>query len=245
MPTRIVLSSTLSAAIILLAVVTASAAGGDTGAGQQLEPTDPVTVVENFLLARDTGDPLGAAGWCAALLELQDVDGQWFVDTPTTAEWVRQLTDQYHIDRLSALVVEGSEVSWTERLTRRTLPFPEALHSSLTIDIHAVIRDGKVAYLSGPYPPIPLRRPAETAGELGTSGSSGSSTTITPASMFFGSALGLALTALLAARAGPLVGRHLRGSHQPTTYRGTHVTTALPSSRRTDSRSSESLIHRV
>ncbi len=152
---RTILTSTLSAAFMLLAAGTPSAAGGGTLAGQRPEPTDPVTVVENFLVARDTGDPLGAVSWCAALLELQDVDGQWFVDTPTTVQWVRQLTDDYHINRLTPLLVEGSVVSWTERLTRRSHPFPEALHSSLSIDVHAVIREGKIAYLSGPYPPIP------------------------------------------------------------------------------------------
>jgi hypothetical protein len=203
-PVRIVVTSILSAAFILLAAGTPHAARADTVAGQPAEPPDPVTVVENFLLARDTGDPFGAASWCAALLELQDVDGQWFVDTPTTVQWVRQLADEYHIDRLTPLLVEGSMVSWTERLTRRRQRFPEALPSSLTIDVHAVIRDGKIAYLSGPYPPIPLRRPPTVAGEPADTVSD-SSTTVAPGTLFLGSALGMSLMTLVVVSVGQVL----------------------------------------
>jgi hypothetical protein len=155
-------------------------------------------VVEHFLLARDRRDPWGAAVWCDPLLELQDVDGSWFIDTPTTSDWLRQLTDRYFVERLSALAIEGNAVSWTERLSQRSLPYHEALRSSFTIEVHAVIRDGRIAYLSGPYPPIPLRRPTAAAGEP-VDEVSGGTMGIAPGTMVIGSALALSLTVLLTA----------------------------------------------
>jgi hypothetical protein len=47
--------------------------------------SDPMEVVESFLAARDARGSWGAASWCADLLELQDVDGSWFVDTAAPA----------------------------------------------------------------------------------------------------------------------------------------------------------------
>jgi hypothetical protein len=186
--------------------------------GQPPEPTEPLVVVENYLLARDMRDAWGAAIWCAALLELQDVDGSWFVDPPTTSDWLRQLTDRYFIERLSPLVAEGNTVSWTERLSRRSIPYPEALRSSVSLEVHAVVYEGRIAYLSGPYPPIPLRRPTPT-GEPGTGEGAGGTPAAGPATLFVGSALGLSLTALLAARGGPLVrGAVQRGWHRPSSH---------------------------
>ena len=180
-------AAALCAALLLLAAGTATNAVA--AGGQQPEPTDPLAVVENFLLARDMRDIGGAAIWCAPLLELQDVDGSWFVDPPTTSNWLRQVTDRYFIERLGPLVAGGSTVSWTERLSRRSLPYPEALRSSVSIEVHAVVREGRIAYLSGPYPPIPLARPTPTAGEPGTGPGARSSPTVGPATLFVGSAL--------------------------------------------------------
>ena len=80
---------------------------------------------------------LRAPLWCAPLLELQDRDGSWFIDAPTTGGWLRRLTERYFIERLSALVVEGNTVSWTERLSRRSVPYPEALRSSFSVEVCA------------------------------------------------------------------------------------------------------------
>ena len=56
MPMRTTLAAAaLCAALILLA------AGAVAADGQQPEPTDPVAVVESFLLARDMRDAWGAA----------------------------------------------------------------------------------------------------------------------------------------------------------------------------------------
>ena len=147
------------------------------------------------------------------------MDGSWFVETPTTSDWLRQLTDRYFIERLSPLVAEGNTVSWTERLSRRSIPYPEALRSSVTIEVHAVVREGRITYLSGPYPPIPLRRPTPTTGEPGPGEGAGGTPAAGPATLFVGSALGLSLTALLAARGGPLVrGAVQRGWHRPSSH---------------------------
>ena len=77
----------------------ASASASRMGA-QQTDETQPVSIVQNFLLARDMGDFSGAESWCAPLLELQD-DDSWFVDQPTMGDWLRRLTDEYIIDTVS------------------------------------------------------------------------------------------------------------------------------------------------
>ena len=40
------------------------------------------------------------------------IDGQWFVDEPTTRHWLRQLTDKYLLDTLSPPVANGNTVAW-------------------------------------------------------------------------------------------------------------------------------------
>jgi len=232
---RVILTPALVTGFLVLVLVKGS--GVFAASAQQATPTDPVTIVENYLLARDSGDVWSAAGWCAELLELQDVDGSWFVDAATTSDWLRQLTGRYMIDRLSPLVAEGNVVSWTERLTRRG-PFSGTAPHSIVIDVHAVIRADRIAYLSGPYPPIPLRGPVGAAGAPqpraeasgptsrpvggGTTNSSNhaesslSNAAVAPGTLFVGSAVGLALAVVLAARGGrALVGvlqRRRRGS---------------------------------
>ena len=126
----LLVSATLGAACIVLSSGASTAAVASTSApasaDQQPDPTAPVAIVESFLLAHNVGDFSGAAGWCASLLELQDSDGSWLVDAPTTSEWPRQLANRYVIDPLTHPAAAGTTVLWTERLSRRGIPFPEA-----------------------------------------------------------------------------------------------------------------------
>jgi hypothetical protein len=216
-------AAALITAFIMLTTGAATVAVASGGASltrvQQTEPTDPVTVVENFLLARDLRDLSGATLWSAAVLELQDTEGQRFMDAPTTSDWLRQLTDTYWIERQGPLVADGTTVSWIERLTRRSIPFPEALHSSLLVEVHAAIRDGKIASLSGRYPPVPLRSPAATPDKPGLSEAASSTATVAPGTLFVGSAIGLSLTVLLAAWGGRAVrGAVQRGRDRPSSH---------------------------
>jgi hypothetical protein len=137
---------------------------------RQSIPDDALVVVESFLAARDARDLVGATGWCAALLELQDIEGQWFVNEPTNRYWLRQLTDKYVLDTLQPPVANGNTVTWTERLTPRTEEPWNPWSTIMTIEVSAVIRDGRISYLSAPYPPLPRwfhsprRPPAPLAG---------------------------------------------------------------------------------
>ena len=194
--------------LAVLAVLIAHATAPSTAAAQQSPARDPLSVVDTFLAARNAGDYWAAAGECAPLLELQDIDGSWFVETATTSDWLRQLTAAYLLDTLTAPVADGNIVSWTERLTPRNMHFPEALSSSMTLEVHAVIRDGKIGYLSAPYPPLPLKRPPDAAASEPSV--TGNTATVAPATMFLGSALGLTLTALLLARGAPAVSAAFR-----------------------------------
>src|SRR6187431_1022394 len=95
----ILIGRTLLAMCILLAAgVATTAVAADA---QPPEANDPLAVVEEFLLARGMGDAWGATAWCAPVLELQDVDGSWWVDPPTTSDWLRQLSDRYDVEQLS------------------------------------------------------------------------------------------------------------------------------------------------
>jgi hypothetical protein len=156
-------------------------------------------VVEDFLGTRGAGDVWGAAGQCAALLELQDVDGSWFVDTAATADWLSQLTARYSIDVLSAPRVEGATVTWTERLIPRNRRFPDALGASIRVDVHAVVQDGKIVYLSAPYPPIPLRQNGLATSTPGVDGAPATPSAAPPVIVFVGSAAVFALAALAVA----------------------------------------------
>jgi hypothetical protein len=102
---------------MVLAVPVLMASAVPMSATQQSPGYAPLFVVESFLAARNARDPFGATGWCAAMLELQDIDGQRFVDEPTTRYWLRQLTDKYLLETLSPPVANGNIVTWTERLT--------------------------------------------------------------------------------------------------------------------------------
>jgi hypothetical protein len=205
----------LIAAFTTLAADTATAAGIDkapAAPGFQTETSDPLTIVEEFLLARNIGDFAGAAILCAPLLELQDQDGQWFTDTPTTTAWLHHLSDKYLLENFNPLRVDGYHVSWTERLTQRGMALAGAPGTSFTLEVHAMIRDSRIAQLSAPYPPVSFRSPLEVKGEP-INGASTTPTGAPPLVMFVGSALTLSLTALVAARGVPAVcGAIHRGS---------------------------------
>jgi hypothetical protein len=179
----------------------AGAAAASVSAAQQSPPDEPLFVVESFLAARNVGDAFGATGWCAPMLELQDIDGQWFVDEPTTRYWLRQLTDKYLLDTLSPPVANGNTVTWTERLTPRTMHSSDPWSKVMTVEVSAVIRDGTIASLSAPYPPLALRPPtvAVTGGlrDTGAYTTTASVVTLAPVVMFLGSALSLTLTTFL------------------------------------------------
>jgi hypothetical protein len=205
----------MSSVLVVVLFAHASAAVASASVAQQSHADQPLFVVDHFLATRNAGDYWGAAGECAALLELQDVDGSWFVDGATTSDWLRQLTARYLLDTLVAPDADGNIVTWTERLTPRDVHFPEALGSSMTLEVHAVILDGKIAYLSAPYPPLPLRRPP--GGVPGAPiAAMASATTVAPATMFLVSALGLMLTAFLVARGTSAVGATFRRKLPPS-----------------------------
>jgi hypothetical protein len=173
---------------------------------QQPEPADPASVVASFLASRDAGDWLAAAAACAPVLELQDVDGSWFVDRPTTSNWLRQLTDAYAVETLRPLTVSGDTVGWTERLVRRVDDVRATVPSRLTIEVRAVVHNGKIDYLSAPYPPFPLRT-SDPAGRSSTD----SSAAAPPVMLFLGSAAGLSIFSLFVQKGIPAAYAGLRG----------------------------------
>jgi hypothetical protein len=194
----------LVGAAVLTAHAGASVEAASTA--QQLPPDEPLFVVESFLAARNAGDPFGATGWCAALLVLQDADDVWFPDEPGTRYWLRQLIDKYLLNTVTPPIANGDTVIWTERLTPRSVSPAEPWSKVMTIQVHALVKDGKIANLSAPYPPLPIRPPpGVTAGEPTASGAFSSTATVAPATMFLGSALVLTLTVLLIARGLPAV----------------------------------------
>jgi hypothetical protein len=193
----------LSVAVLM---VTAGVSVASASGAQPVASDEPLIVVESFLAARDARDVFGATGWTAALLELQDQDGQWFVDEPTTRYWLGQLTDTYLVETLGPLLVNGNTVTWTERLTRRTVRPSDPSSRMMTIEVNAVIRNGTIGYLSAPYPPLPLRPPpvAPVGQSSGTSAAS-ETATVAPAMMFLGSAAGLIVAAFALVQGVPAV----------------------------------------
>ena len=195
------------AALIVLAAVNLALASPRDVRAQVSGPTDPLSIVQSFLLARDMGDYEGAANWCASLMELQDEDS-WFVDPSSTSDWLRQLTTAYLIDTLSPPRAQGNVVTWTERLTRRgSTSAPAEGPARMTVEVHAVIKDGRIATLSAPYPPIPVRTRTLPTTELASVSQSVGRVQVPPEVLFVLTALGLGLTVLLANRLGTYVRR--------------------------------------
>jgi hypothetical protein len=196
--------------LLLLGLAAVLSTSAPVSRAQALEPAEPLVVVQNFLAARDARDAVAAATWCAALLELQDVDGQWFIDEPATIVWLRLLMSNYTVEQQSPLVVQGNTVAWTERLTRTGATWA-GTPSITTVEVHAVVRDERIVYLSGPYPPIPFR---------GFEGATGASTGQTlegatdraPITLFIASSVALSLAAVVAAKCGPLLCAMLYGT---------------------------------
>jgi hypothetical protein len=114
------------------------------------------------------------------------------------SDWLSQLTDAYAVDAIRPLSVSSETVGWSERLTRRD-GAPESLPWRMTLEVHAVVRNGSIDYLSGPYPPFPLRRSGTSSQPDATSSPVGAP----PIAMFLGSALSLATLAALVTKGGP------------------------------------------
>src|SRR4051794_38268546 len=120
-------------ALLVAAILTTSAsvASAHESSGQPPDQTEPLVVVESFLLARGAQDQWGATAWVAPTIALHDADGEWFIDGPTMSDWLRQLTNKYLVDTMSPPVADGGRVTWTERLTPRSARFPDAVGSSM------------------------------------------------------------------------------------------------------------------
>ena len=206
----------LVGAAVLMVHAGASVEAASTA--QQLPSDEPLFVVESFLAARNAGDPFGAAGWCAALLMLQDADDVWFPDEPGTRYWLRQLLDKYFLNTVSSPIASGDTVIWTERLTPRGVNPAEPWSNAMTIQVHALVKDGKIANLSAPYPPLPIRPPpGVTASEPLASEALRSTATVAPATMFLRSAMVLALTVLLIGRGVPALRAAVNRTLPPST----------------------------
>jgi hypothetical protein len=179
---------------------------------QVAPPYEPLIVVENFLTARDARDPVGAAGWCAMLFELQDEEDYWFIDGAALVTWLRLLTHTYTIERLTPLVAEGDHVTWTERLTRRG-GGPEAQPTSRTVQVHAYVRDGKIAHLSGPYPIVPFTQATGSTIES-TSRGAPSSPALSPLPLFLVSAAAVVVAGQILGRVGSLLSAAAYGARR-------------------------------
>jgi hypothetical protein len=137
------------------------------------------------------------------LLEIYDAHGQRFLDTSATGDWLARLTDRYLLDTMSPLVVNGDTVTWTERLTPRSIPFPHALASSITIEVSAVVLNGSISSINGPYPMLSLH--GLGAADRAPTGA-GEPVTIAmpaPTTLLAASAIVLALAALVITRGVP------------------------------------------
>src|SRR4051794_20311157 len=104
---------------------------------------------------------------------------------------------------MSPPVAVGGRVTWTERLALRSARFPDTLGSSMVLEVHALVQDGKITALSAPYPPLPLRRPDMPA--VDASASAPSSVAVAPATLFAGTTFVLALIVLLVAKGGTVI----------------------------------------
>jgi hypothetical protein len=189
-------------ALAFLAATTPSASLANANpvdaAAQATEPAEPLAVVENFLLARNIGDYSGAASWCATPMELQDEDS-WYVDPAATSDWLRQLMEGYLIDTFNQPRANGNVVTWSERLTKRgPVLDPAEIPARMTVEVHAVVEDGKITYLSGAYPPIPLHLQVHATTQIASVEPSGGKVLIPPAALFVVWALGLGVLVLLA-----------------------------------------------
>ncbi len=201
-------------ALLVAAVLTtfASVAAAQEAPGQPSNQTEPLLVVDSFLLARNVQNPWGATDWVAPTIALHDVDGEWFIDGPTMSDWLQQLTSKYLVDTLSPPVADGDAVTWTERLTLRNVPSRDALASSMTLEVHAVVRDGKIIALSAPYPSFALRRPDAPPAEA-SAPAAAHSASIGPGTLFVGTSIGVALVALVVVKGAPVIAAlHRTGS---------------------------------
>lgn len=187
---------------VLLVLVGAALMLGTTmpaaAASQQPDPADPLVVTENFLLARNARDPMGAVAYCSQLLAIQDAQGQWVADQAASRDWFRGLTDTYTIDMLVHPRAEGDRVVWVERLAPRSLPFPQALQQSLQVRVEVVVQDGKITAYTAPYPVLASQSPRAAASQPVGGAPTLNEPAVPPAVAVFGSALVLGGVVVLA-----------------------------------------------
>jgi hypothetical protein len=209
-----ILPSSLMIALLLTGLWSTAAAHEPRPVfAQQPDPADPLVVVENFLAARNARDALGATAFCASLLPIHDAQGgQWVADPPAAIDWLRRLTDTYLIDTLVRPHADGERVAWVERLTLRSLPFRDALASSIRVEVDVVVQDGKITEYNAAYPPAtPAHVPdAQRSMEPTTDSPAYSS----PWSLFIATSVALAIGAALVASVSRMVGRGRRATRE-------------------------------
>ena len=103
--------------VALLGVAVLTTAAGVSAAlgasGQSPNPTEPIVVVESFLLVVTRRIPGGATALVAPVTALHDADGEWFIDAATMSDWLRQLTGKYLIETMSPPL--GRRVCYVDR----------------------------------------------------------------------------------------------------------------------------------
>jgi hypothetical protein len=82
-------------------------------------------------------------------------------------------------------------VAWSERLTPRSIHFPEALASSVIVDVRVVVQDGRITNYQAAYPRQPSSQGVGTAPE--------STPPVAPLTLFGVTAVGLVLVAAVVA----------------------------------------------
>jgi hypothetical protein len=170
---------------------------------QQSGWADRLVVVDNFLAARNARDAMGATGFTAPLLAIYDEQGQWIRDEPTVRAWLQKLTDMYLIDTLDRPREDGDRVVWVERLTRRGLPYREALASSVEVTVEVVVQGGRITTYSALYPGL-----ASQSSRAGTESMPTTLATDAPGSpgmTLFAAWVGLAAGALIVVHVGQVV----------------------------------------
>jgi len=179
----------------------ASAAGDQPpGLSQQPDPSDPISVVEEFLSARNARDAFGATYFIGPTVLIQDADAKWLADEPSARQWLGRLMDTYVIDMLVRPHTVGGTVVWVERLSSRSIPFPDALRDSLAVEVEVVVQDGKITSYSAQYPMLRLP-PSGVAMQSSNSGQRTNATGIPPALLFVASALALIASLFVSTRA--------------------------------------------
>ncbi len=148
--------------------------------------------------------PGGATLFCARLLAIYDVEGKWIVDEPMVKAWLQRLTDTYLIDTLVRPRADGERVVWVERLTRRSLPYREALASSVEVTVEVVVQGGSITSYSAVYPALSSQLSGAGTGSM-PSGPATDAPGIPVMTLFVASAVGLAAAAVIVMNVAPAI----------------------------------------